>query len=243
MTFETGGKAQEIERQNLRSSFISFIKKAFERSNPSLYKELFDTKRTKPYVFSPYFGKEFKEGRIGKNISMIFSSGDPTIVSNLWNGILKLKQKGDDCLNISNTTYHLTNIILLPLKKIKKSEVIFKTIGISVLTDPHENADEFNKWYVTPNNLERFNEVLKERVQERLEHIKGIKKRVRIELVKIEGKKIEETIVPHYNGYVKGFRGEFLLKGTPQILQFLYDFGFGVRTGQGFGLLEIVKEL
>ncbi|MCM8767987.1 MAG: hypothetical protein NC921_04300 [Candidatus Omnitrophica bacterium] len=26
-------------------------------------------------------------------------------------------------------------------------------------------------------------------------------------------------------------------------MQFLYDFGFGVRTGQGFGLLEVIKQL
>lgn len=31
------------------------------------------------------------------------------------------------------------------------------------------------------------------------------------------------------------------MKGDPWVLQFLYDYGLGVRCGQGFGILEIVK--
>jgi CRISPR-associated endoribonuclease Cas6 len=54
---------------------------------------------------------------------------------------------------------------------------------------------------------------------------------------------MKEVLVKHYNGYVRGFKGVFELSGSPEILQFVYDYGFGIRTGQGFGLLELVKEL
>ncbi|MEN3045122.1 MAG: CRISPR-associated endoribonuclease Cas6 [Candidatus Hydrothermales bacterium] len=54
---------------------------------------------------------------------------------------------------------------------------------------------------------------------------------------------IEEVYVKHYGGFLKGFKGVFILESSPWMLQFIYDFGLGVRTGQGFGLLELISEL
>lgn len=57
---------------NVRSYFISFLKKLFEEYDKSLYYFLFNSKRTKPYVFSPYFGRNFKERRVSKQMSFTF---------------------------------------------------------------------------------------------------------------------------------------------------------------------------
>jgi len=52
---------------------------------------------------------------------------------------------------------------------------------------------------------------------------------------------IEEVLVKHYGGYVRGFLGEFKLHtDNPEVLKFVYQYGLGVRTGQGFGYLEVV---
>lgn len=230
--------------QNIRNFFISFIKKTFENSDPILYRTLFEDKKVKPYVFSPFFGEEFDKGKIGKNISFIFSSGDFEIISKFWNGLLSLKEKKLDFLEINGERFNLYDIKLLQDKKINNSEVLFKTIGISVLTNPEESAKNFKKWYIVPEkeNIEKFNKVLRKRTEERFNYIKGENRKIEIEFIlpsEIENP-VAETIIPHYNGYLRGFRGKFILKGDIDILQFLYDFGFGVRTGQGFGLLEIV---
>ncbi|MFZ8803154.1 MAG: hypothetical protein ACO2PO_09250, partial [Candidatus Calescibacterium sp.] len=75
-----------------RERFISFLKKTFEHSDFEYYKALYTKKSWKPYVFSPFFGKDFaKYGKIGPRISMIFSSGDKEALINFWNGIFKLK--------------------------------------------------------------------------------------------------------------------------------------------------------
>ncbi|MCM8786413.1 MAG: CRISPR-associated endoribonuclease Cas6 [Candidatus Omnitrophica bacterium] len=229
--------------KNIRSSFISFIKKTFEVSNQSFYKSLFEFKKSKPYVFSPYFGEEFEKGKIGKAISIIFSSGDFSVISYFWNGLLALKENKNDFIRIEKNDFHLENILLLQEKKVKSNQVIFKTIGVSILTDPEKSANDFKNWYIIPGkeDIERFNEVLRKRTEERLKYIKGIEKKVNLEFLILEENSIVETIVPHYNGYVRGFRGKFVLKGDIEVLQFLYDFGFGVRTGQGFGLLEVIE--
>ncbi|MCS7180282.1 MAG: CRISPR-associated endoribonuclease Cas6 [bacterium] len=232
---------------NLRSCFISFIKKTFEVSNHLLYNILFEKKKAKPYVFSPYFGEEFKKEKIGKNISMIFSTGDFSIISYFWNGLLYLKEKKLDFIEINGEKFFIKNVKLFPNKKINSNKVIFKTIGISVLTDPEKSADDFKNWYIIPEkeNVERFNEVLKRRTEERIKFIIGVNRKINLKFSltgEIENSVIE-TIIPHYKGYIRGFRGLFFLEGEIEALQFLYDYGFGVRTGQGFGLLEIVKEL
>ncbi|MCM8811421.1 MAG: hypothetical protein NC917_07255, partial [Candidatus Omnitrophica bacterium] len=124
-------------------------------------------------------------------------------------------------------------------------KVLFRTIGVSVLTDPDKSADDFKNWYIIPEkeNLERFNEVLRKRTEEKLKFLKGIDKKINLEFSFLSESSLFETVIPHYDGYVRGFRGRFILKGDIEVLQFLYDFGFGVRTGQGFGLLEVIKQL
>lgn len=49
---------------------------------------------------------------------------------------------------------------------------------------------------------------------------------------------IKETVVRHYNGFVRGFRGVFWLEGKPEILQFIYDYRIGVR--QGYGMVDLI---
>ncbi|MFN3921895.1 MAG: CRISPR-associated endoribonuclease Cas6 [Caldimicrobium sp.] len=231
--------------QNLRKSFISFIKKTFEAANSEFYNTLFSEKRAKPYVFSSYLGEEFQKRKIGEKISVIFSSGDFSVFSYFWNGILALKENKNDFIKINDSNFQLLNVLLLQERKIKSTQVIFKTIGVSVLTDPEKSPDDFKNWFIIPqkDNLERFNAVLRKRTEERLKYIKGIEKKVNLEFLLLEENSIQETIIPHYNGFVRGFRGKFILKGDIEVLQFLYDFGFGVRTGQGFGLLDIIKEI
>ncbi len=127
-------------------------------------------------------------------------------------------------------------------QKQKSKEVIFKTVGISIFTDPEKSANDFNSRYIIPrkNNIKRFNEVLNKRTEERLKYLKGINKRIKLEFKFVDDNSIIETVILYYNGYIKGFRGKFILKGDIEILQFIYDYGFGVRIGHGFGLLETI---
>ncbi|MCS7200511.1 MAG: hypothetical protein N2327_00440 [Caldimicrobium sp.] len=37
------------------------------------------------------------------------------------------------------------------------------------------------------------------------------------------------------------FEGHFRLKGDPEDLQALYQMGIGLRTGQGFGMVDVVS--
>jgi CRISPR-associated endoribonuclease Cas6 len=229
----------------IRRKFISFIKKVFKNHSEAIYHLIFSSKKVRPYVYSPFFGKDFEEKKIGPEISFIFSSGDYQITSSFWNGLLTLKEKKAHYLKINEKKFILNNIQLLPKINIKSFKVIFKTVGVAVLTDPSASSRDFKNWYLIPEkeNIDKFNEVLKERVKQKYKIIKAIDIEPNLKFTLLEDYPLKETIIPLFNGFIRGFRGYFLLEGDREILKFLYDYGFGVRTGQGFGLLTIVKQL
>ena len=244
--FEGSCSIQNVDE--IRKSFISFLKKTFERASEEKFNYLFSSKKLKPYVYSPFFGEKFNEDRIGPQISFIFSSGDNEIISLFWNGILQLKKEGQDDIILGGERFVLCDITLLSERKIVSNKVLFKTIGISVLTDPESLSSDFKNWYIIPEkeNIEKFNKILNERVKQKYRIIQNKDIQAEVKFSFYEHNKeilIKETVIPIFNGYLRGFRGYFFLEGKPEILKFLYDYGFGVRTGQGFGLLEIVKQL
>lgn len=248
--------------KDYRKNFISFLKRVFSKSG--ITETLYEVKRTKPYAFAVWLGDKFEieneNIKSSGTTSFLFSTGDSVIFTHFYNGIIKMKNQ-NEMLYLGKNKFTIKSFRLLPLKKIKSKKILCKTIGISVLTDPKENAEDFDKWFVTPNNnIEHFNDILKIRINQRYKFLTGENKEFEIELSQLnedefrvfkvtkdykskDEKPISDVIVKHYDGFLKGFRGVFWLKGDEKILQFVYDYGLGVRTGQGFGMIEILGEL
>ncbi|MEO0115375.1 MAG: CRISPR-associated endoribonuclease Cas6 [candidate division WOR-3 bacterium] len=247
--------------RDYRRYFISFLKTIF--TSQGIYDDLYDEKKAKPFSFSIWFGEDFRTDdekiTLGENLSLVFSSGDPRILAAFYNGTLDLKKKEEE-ISLGEGKLVVQDISLLPHCKIFSNQVLFKTIGISVLTDPSASAKDFKQWYLLPTeDLAWFNKVLKERIKGRYKYLKNEDKEFNLEFKNLTDsefqilkagcliglkfdKPIKETLVEHYDGYVRGFRGVFWLSGESEILQFIYDYGFGVRTGQGFGLLDIITQ-
>ncbi|MEM3467628.1 MAG: CRISPR-associated endoribonuclease Cas6 [archaeon] len=243
-----GEKEEVVEiSRDYRRYFISFIKSVFERSGK--YQELYFYKKLKPFTFSVFLGDKFEIIEENKNdkiivnspFNLIFSTGDLEIFSFFYNGLLDMKKENLG-LRLKNSNFPIRDISLDKFIKIKKDRAIFKNVGICILTNPDESAKDFEKWFITPkDDLEKFNQVLNIRMLQKYEIIKGKKIEAEIEFIPLERESIKEVYVKHYGGYLKGFKGVFILKSHPEMLQFIYDYGLGVRTGQGFGLLEVIK--
>ena len=55
------------------------------------------------------------------------------------------------------------------------------------------------------------------------------------------GKK--DKVVTRYKGtWLTGWKGDYLLRGAPEALSFLYDAGLGQRNAAGFGMFEVVEK-
>lgn len=230
--------------QTLRNNFISFLKKTFQSSSYIFYNKLFNKKQFKPYVFSVWYGKNFNERKVGPQIKFIFSSGDCETITHFWNGLLVIKNLNEDYFSANSIKFSLKNINITKQIKINSDKIVVETIGITVVTNPNEDPKNFDKWYLVPkkSNIEFFNEILTLRTKQRYEFLLNKKMPSEVILEFTNDNDIKECVIPHYGGYIKGFKGRFILKSSPEVLQFLYDYGLGVRTGQGFGLIDIVKQ-
>ena len=236
----------EISR-DYRRYFISFLKKVFTKSGE--FENLYSFKKLKPFTFSIFLGDKFemiedKEEKMVKVVppfNLVFSTGDLKIFTNFYNGVLDLKNEKEG-VHLEGKNFPIEEILLEKNVKINTDTIIFKTAGICVLTDPDEDAKDFERWFIVPcqENIEKFNEVLEKRTLEKYRIIIGEKINTKIKFIPL---KTKEIYVKHYDGFLKGFKSVFVLQSHPQILQFVYDYGLGVRTGQGFGLLEIIKQL
>lgn len=59
-----------------------------------------------------------------------------------------------------------------------------------------------------------------------------------IQFPKVEARRVQ----CQFKGiYVTGWETELLLRGTPEVLRFLYDAGIGARNSQGFGMFDILE--
>jgi CRISPR-associated endoribonuclease Cas6 len=214
-----------------RKRFISLLKKVFGE-------EEFRKPTTRPYTFAVFFGREAKIDGTKitgvKFINLRFSSGDSVAVARFYNGILKLK-KGGYVHSIGTGKFRIEHV---KEEKEKQPKGIFKTLspvivermGFSELKNPAER-------YVVPSE-EGFTESLLENILRRYGALTG--RKLEVSKFSFESVNIEEKLVKHYRGILKGFIGRFkIITDSQELINFIYRYGIGMRTGQGFGYLEV----
>lgn len=220
--------------------FVSFLKSIFG-DNMYLKKEY------RPYVWSVYFGRDFKIEKDKptnppKKIDFILSTGNLKLITKFWNGLLNLKlSKKNIC--VSGLKYEVENVTLLPFKKIKSSKVRFKTLSPIVLNDDSKEERSYGSFYLpTKEDVNKFEKLLVESLKKKYEFLIKDKFLFSANDVSITNlSNIKEVVVPYKNGYLRCFKCEFDIQAPSKILQFAYDYGVGVRNGQGFGMLEEIK--
>jgi|GEM_PF-366320 CRISPR-associated endoribonuclease Cas6 len=257
-----GDEEEEIKiKDDYRRYFISFVKMSFEDNFDKIYSK----KIVKPFTFSVFLGKNFKKEKeemiISPPVNLIFSTGDFEIFTQFFNGVMKMKEENKGIKIGGGKILRIKNLFLMKPAEITSSSAIFKTVETCILTNPDEDAKNFKRWFITPkDNLDEFNRIFEKRMNQKYEIIKGRKISAKIRLIPLGDEErqrlvrkgvipgsfnhesIKEVYVKHYGGFMRGFKGVFYLEGNPEMLQFVYDYGLGVRTGQGFGLIDILQK-
>jgi len=229
--------------KDYRGIFMSLIKSAFMNYDPLLYANLYGTdeqkrKVNKPFTFSVgfprYKGIEGNKILCGNHISLIFSSNDETLVTAFYNGLNKKNEFviGENLPIIFN----LDRVQLLPLIKITANKVAFKTISPVLVNDKGSNLD-----YLSPTQPE-FARAFRFIIAEQARHFQIPCTDDMIDF-EIDERKIKRLPLTHYRQTMTSWLGVFTLKATTEVLQLVYDTGIGVRRSQGFGMLEIIKQL
>ena len=210
-----------------RRRFISLLKKIF--------KEEYEENKTRPYTFAVYFGKDAKiKGNLiegVKSINFRFSTGDFMLAVRFYNGVLALK-KQRATHRIGGGEFYIEWI---SQEKEKEPTGTFRTLSPVVVERIGYTSKK--ERYVVPFE-EGFEESLFENIFRRYKDIKG--KYLKVSRFAFESINTKEELIKHYGGYVRGFIGKFrIVSDSEELLRFIYQYGLGLRTGQGFGYLEV----
>jgi len=224
-----------------RIIFVSMIKDILKKEDKDLYNKLFvyekkrKNKATKNYTFAVLMRKpKISDKRISfeGNVKWFFSSPDPSIFINVYNGLRKL----------NNFVYRdekltLKKIIPLPQKIIGDETVIFKTLSPIHIKDKNGKpvnieSEEFQKEFSYISNV-------------LLKNYRGygLRKSLKFEPIKMK-KVVVKEIIGGFDKkdylYIESWKGIFRLSGAVEDLRDLYELGVGFRRNQGFGMIEVI---
>lgn len=191
-----------------------------------------------PYVFSVFFNKIVGiESRLDKlvvkpPVRMIFSTGLFNIMTAVCNGAVAQRNK-ETILGLT-----VRDVKLLPLKKIRQNVQDFRICGHAVLKGSAE--------YLDGHDIAAMEEAINTHIKTRIDFLHseygeemGLNDFYPIKVLPPFGH--SKGVCSHYGGKMTTIQGFLNLESKPEMLQFLYDYGLGVRTGQGFGLLEVIN--
>lgn len=234
------------------SGFMSLIKQAIQQKDAVAFNHLFESKKpiVKPYTFAVSFGENVKieEDKIyfKKNVHFKFSSFIPEYLVVLYNFFIE-KFKKKEAIRIFNENFYVNNVLIFPERNIRRNVAIFRTLS-PVLIRSHKNE----KHYLVPkcDNFEGdegFEEALRFNLDELLRNLLG--KEVNDFGVSVEFRpiKLSRVIVKYLKNDVlikmPAFKGVFSMSTHPEILNLINRAGLGSRRSQGFGMLDLIREI
>lgn len=220
-----------------RPGFMSLLKTGMRESNPALYRQLYENMVTKPFTFSIYFNGglviDKSEGTVRGNypeISFNISSNSSELMTFIYNGLLGIPE-----YPIYKANLKLKEIRLMDSVKVNSDYAMFKTLSPVLIKTREERKDE----YILPNHP-KFKDRLNYYINLTWREITKAESKFEVNFIPLSGKMSKEVVF-HMGVPFTAFKGVFVLQGKPEILQFIYDVGLGVRRNQGFGMLEVVR--
>lgn len=224
--------------KDFRMSFISFFKSIFDGSPK--FKELYGNKKQfSPFCSSLYLGKilGFKDNGIQfkPNSTLFFSTGEYDIYSYYINGCLFFKNDNRTIGFGNNQELSISKILPIPDAKPQTKKIVIKSMSPMVVQNACASTKDFDNYYLTPEKKE-FQDMINIITQKRMKHL-GFYNYNNIDIYPI---KFRTEHPKHFGGYLKASKGIFEISSSVETLQFLYDYGIGNRTGQLFGMFEVL---
>ena len=208
-----------------RRSIISFIKLALSDYSENEFKKYYNQKDNiiKPYAFSVFFRKPKINGEEivieDKKFEMNMTMENYETAITLYNAFNHQKDKK---FSISQNSWKLQNIVLIPEKEIKENKIIIKFQAPLCVRQRKENKD----YYYSFEN-EKFEATLKMNIKEQLK-IANIPTE-EVDTFKIAPIKAKKVIIKFYEKQIECSTGIFKLKGDIELLNYLYKAGMGSK--------------
>lgn len=236
---EQTGQTSMVIPLYFRRYFISLMKTLL---HDSPFYSHFTSKQPgySPYVFYTGFNKMIainaNEGEmtIQLPVYMTISSGFYEVITEIINAAIKMRNK-PVILGLK-----IQRVEMLPMKRIRAPEAEFRICGHAVFRGTEE--------YLDGSDVQLLEESINQHIITKYLFFHDLPLTMHEEynlspVRVLEQSNYKKGVCHHYGGLLTTLQGRMHLQAEPKTMQFLYDFGIGVRPGQGFGLLEVMRQI
>lgn len=243
----SAGEKGKLPLFSYRALFQSLIKRSIQAYSPELFEVYFGSEvKPKPYTFSILFDKpRFQLDTIEFERAFFrFSTSDPQFLVALYNQIVRDREVRWRNISLTVQDYRIERVPL-----ITESEVRMKTFS-PILVRHRDNE----RYYLIPpackgakrcqETHEDFIEALRFNVEQYVSVLRPELKPFVNELYLIPEKCEFVCVKYEKNGNLlkfPAFKGIFMLRGAPDLLNFLVQVGMGSRRSMGFGMIGKVE--
>lgn len=190
-------------------------------------------RRFKMFTFSRLCGLFVRKGDLiyfGKKVQLYISSPIDKFMDQLCNNLLK-----------SKVSLETSPVIVESIEFIKKptfcSHVKARTLSpVTVYSTLLTSQNTKKTYYYSPYEKEFSQLILKNLLKKANLLGKEVEKRFQLQPLRIK-----DTYINFKGTIVRGWSGEFMLDGDPNLIEVGYDAGLGSKNSAGFGMIEVVQ--
>ncbi|WP_456402892.1 CRISPR-associated endoribonuclease Cas6 [Persephonella sp.] len=251
-----------------RHRVVSLIKNAIKLGSNGVDQFFEDKRVVRPYCFNLALPSK-KTQKVGtiqidenftvediifytnkRPISLYIGSLDSDLINAIHKGLKKIKRfnfSSNSNMIIQNKrlVWVIERIVFINEKPIEKEELIFKT-NSPILIENEDNrpilfSDEKFNYYL--------NEIMDRILSSPYLKGKGLSKPLKLEPIDMKKQVVKHTLKDFRENtgkpvmYLTGSTGIFKLSGSKEDLEIIYKTGLGIRTCQGFGMIELKDQV
>lgn len=244
-----------------RNRVQAYIKQALCKSSQYYQENLYNNQKPKKFTFTVNFGKKeeyfitdewlllntdnmmkvkvfnFKR----REFHIYVSSNDDDFMINLISGLRNFPlfyfsnpETKVFTLNHEPITFEFKKILPVDEKEINSDEIIFKTQSPFVFENINDKPVIFSDHEFENQINKTMSKVLEKDLSIKIQPVD-----LRKTVIKHTFSEILKTEKPLF--FLTGNEGTFKIKSDIETLKYIYQCGFGVRTSQGFGMLDIIS--
>lgn len=223
---------------------LSLIKTGLSATNPDLFKDMYGKPTQKCYSTSLFFpNATFNQDSIVLNedgeMKLFFSTENMNLAINYYNAFIHLNHLNAEKLPFGHKYFaDVRKLYTVPLPKITKNKVLFKTMSPIVL----RNSD--GRFISCPSDatkekIAEFNKSLRRNTFNKLQNNAQLASTVKTLIFKPI--KARKTVRKSFGLNIECTKGIFELAGNPTLLNYVQESGLGEKTGTFSGMINLVN--
>ncbi|MCM1288324.1 MAG: CRISPR-associated endoribonuclease Cas6 [Clostridium sp.] len=223
-----------------RKCIISYMKKCLSEANEGKYFDTYyETGKDKPFTLSVKFSSPtYEKDKLivaDTKLKLFVSTPDSKTGFILFSAIVA--QKGKEFPLPMENSMTLHTVRQLTEKTVKSNRILIKMQAPLCIRKhyPDTNKD----WYYSVKQQDQFCDEAKKVLYEQLKSAGFAENDCVVDIMPVNAK---VAIIRHYGIKIECSLGDFILEGSPKVLDYLSKAGMGSRRSSCFGMFSVMAE-